>query len=53
MDEPGNDLTAFVLGGLVALVTLVGYLYYEDRSSQSEAIAGMTRAQLTIDRPDR
>ena len=53
MDEPGDDLTAFVLGGLVALLALVGYFYYEDRSSQSQAVIGMARAQLTIDRADR
>ncbi len=53
MDEPGNDLTAFVLGGLVALLTLIGYFYYEDRTHRSDDFGVAPRVQVTTNQTDR
>ena len=50
MDEPGNDLTAFVLAGLVALAALIGYFYHEDYSNAAGRTEDARAVQLTISR---
>ena len=50
MDEPGNDLTAFVLAGLVALAALIGYFYHEDHGSAAGRADDARAVQMTISR---
>ena len=50
MDEPGNDLTAFVLAGLIALAALIGYFYHEDQSNAAGRAGDARSVQITISR---